>query len=103
MFEAGLEERECMSRSNTWGKNAQGEGVKHKGAEARHARRRQKERPPRPWSPFCHGSWGQRQALHSLAHHSTLSPGRASLPSAPLVNLHPTITILCPGLFPADL
>lgn len=90
-----------MSQSNAWGR-AQERGVKHKGAEGPAARRRERG-SLRPRSALCCRSWSQRRPLHPVAHHSTLSPGRASLPSAPLVNLHPAITILCPGLFPADL
>ena len=48
MFEAGLDGRECMNHSDTWGKSTPAESVKHRGAEG--SWRIQKESPPRPRS-----------------------------------------------------
>lgn len=91
-----------MSHSNTWGgKNISGAGGKNTGAEGPGCLAGSEERPQHPSSTVLPSQVLGNEV--ALAHHSTLSSGRPSLPSEPLVNLHPTITILCPGLFPADL
>lgn len=78
-----------------------GEAAKNAVAERPGCLDGREERPQHPPSAMLPSQVLGAEA--APAYPSTLSPGRPSLPSEPLVNLRPTITILCPGLFPADL